>query len=320
MVQMKKNAHLIKAVLFSIIVLFSTISIAHITFDISVTIETDKTSYYPGETIYAKGRLTDNGIGIAGSMACLDMYYPNGTVLSGICGWTNDTGYINYNQELESDTVLGLYLVSFHSLVYDLYANTTIEVISAVITVDAGGPYYSESGEVEFQGSASGGEPAYSWLWDFGDGKTSTEQNPIYTYDVEGNYTVTLTVTDQANNTGEDETWAIIALEGDTTPPHIEINQPINALYLMNKQLIPFPTAVVIGNIDIIFSAADDESGLDYVDFYINDDLKETFSSNTESWPWNEKTPMQFKHTLTFEAFDNAGNNATAEIVVYKFL
>ncbi|MFC2140882.1 PKD domain-containing protein [Acidobacteriota bacterium] len=35
-----------------------------------------------------------------------------------------------------------------------------------------------------------------SWLWDFGDGNTSTEQNPVHTYAAAGTYTVTLTVTD----------------------------------------------------------------------------------------------------------------------------
>ena len=34
----------------------------------------------------------------------------------------------------------------------------------------------------------------HSWLWDFGDGNTSTEQNPTYTYFSEGTYTVTLSV------------------------------------------------------------------------------------------------------------------------------
>ena len=33
-----------------------------------------------------------------------------------------------------------------------------------------------------------------SWLWDFGDGETSTEQNPSHTYEAEGKYTVTLTI------------------------------------------------------------------------------------------------------------------------------
>jgi PKD repeat protein len=35
-----------------------------------------------------------------------------------------------------------------------------------------------------------------SWQWDFGDGSSSTDQNPSHTYSVEGTYTVTLTVTD----------------------------------------------------------------------------------------------------------------------------
>ncbi len=35
-----------------------------------------------------------------------------------------------------------------------------------------------------------------SWLWDFGDGNTSTEQNPIHTYPSGGLYTVALTVAD----------------------------------------------------------------------------------------------------------------------------
>lgn len=33
---------------------------------------------------------------------------------------------------------------------------------------------------------------ASSWLWDFGDGQTSTEQNPVHTYTKEGRYTVSL--------------------------------------------------------------------------------------------------------------------------------
>ncbi len=40
------------------------------------------------------------------------------------------------------------------------------------------------------------------WLWDFGDGNTSTDQNPSYAYTADGNYTVCLTVT---NSAGSDE-------------------------------------------------------------------------------------------------------------------
>ena len=40
-----------------------------------------------------------------------------------------------------------------------------------------------------------------SWSWDFGDGATSTDQNPVHAYPVKGIYTVTLTAT---NNEGTD--------------------------------------------------------------------------------------------------------------------
>ncbi len=39
-----------------------------------------------------------------------------------------------------------------------------------------------------------------SWKWTFGDGKTSTEQNPKHQYLQEGNYKVTLTVTNAAGS------------------------------------------------------------------------------------------------------------------------
>ncbi len=50
---------------------------------------------------------------------------------------------------------------------------------------------------VQFTDQSSG--PVVSWLWDFGDGNTSTEQNPSHAYAAEGKYTVKLTVTNSAN-------------------------------------------------------------------------------------------------------------------------
>lgn len=44
--------------------------------------------------------------------------------------------------------------------------------------------------------STLGDAPIAEWYWDFGDGGTSTRQNPSYTYNEPGAYTVTLAVTD----------------------------------------------------------------------------------------------------------------------------
>jgi PKD repeat protein len=45
----------------------------------------------------------------------------------------------------------------------------------------------------------------FTFAWDFGDGQKSTEQNPVHSYAKVGEYTATLTVTNQKGNKGTDE-------------------------------------------------------------------------------------------------------------------
>ncbi len=54
----------------------------------------------------------------------------------------------------------------------------------------------------------STGNPT-SWSWDFGDGKTSTEQNPTHTYDSAGEYTVILTVSDGTDTDSTEQTITV---------------------------------------------------------------------------------------------------------------
>jgi len=52
---------------------------------------------------------------------------------------------------------------------------------------------------VAFTDTSTGGPT--SWSWNFGDGSTSTAQNPVHTYTAAGNYTVTLNVTNAHGDT-----------------------------------------------------------------------------------------------------------------------
>lgn len=57
-----------------------------------------------------------------------------------------------------------------------------------------------------------------SYLWDFGDGQTSTLQNPTHTYSTSGTYTVTLTVTScSGNNTKTKTNYITISLPAAPT-------------------------------------------------------------------------------------------------------
>lgn len=55
-----------------------------------------------------------------------------------------------------------------------------------------------------------------SWLWNFGDGNTSTQQNPSHTYTIAGTYTVSLTVGGTTGSDTETKTGYITVTGGNT--------------------------------------------------------------------------------------------------------
>ncbi len=75
-----------------------------------------------------------------------------------------------------------------------------------------------------------------SWLWDFGDGSTSTLQNPTYTYPVSGIYTVTLTATN-ANGCGTTTQQIII------DPPSTSTFPP--DLYITDLEFLPLSGQII---------------------------------------------------------------------------
>lgn len=68
--------------------------------------------------------------------------------------------------------------------------------------------------------STPGSGTITSWLWDFGDGNTSTQKNPTHTYTASGNYTILLVVT---NSNGCSKSF--------TKSNYISIKDGVNAIF-----------------------------------------------------------------------------------------
>ncbi len=83
---------------------------------------------------------------------------------------------------------------------------------------------------VSFSDNSSG--PIDSWFWEFGDGETSTQQNPVHVYQSPGVYSVTLTVS------------------GPGGTNSITVPDAIRVLDLVNFMSIP-PVRVLVGQSDV---------------------------------------------------------------------
>ncbi|WP_321506272.1 PKD domain-containing protein [uncultured Methanoregula sp.] len=83
---------------------------------------------------------------------------------------------------------------------------------------------------VRFSDNTTVGSPT-SWYWEFGDGMTSTEQNPTHTYTAVGTYTVNLTATGAGGSTTSTKPGYIALLTPQPIPSYSAIN-----LYVANDK------------------------------------------------------------------------------------
>jgi len=110
----------------------------------------------------------------------------------------------------------------------------------------------------------------------------------------------------------------------EESPPAVSISKPEgNSLYVFNRKIHSnfCCKTMIIGPIDIIVEAID-ESGIDYVEFYINDNqvenITEESSDSLYTYQWSN---FAFGcYTIRIDAYDSLGNSDSESISVFKFL
>lgn len=98
----------------------------------------------------------------------------------------------------------------------------------------------------------------------------------------------------------------------------INIEKPKeNHFYMFNRAITPLKNTIILGKITIqteVYSIND----INRVEFYIDDVLKSNDTEAPYEWTWNE---FAFgNHEIKAIVYDNAGNSAIDDIIVYRFL
>lgn len=147
---------------------------------------------------------------------------------------------------------------------------------------------------------------AVSWNWEFGDGATSTEQNPKHSYSMPGNYTVDLTA---SNPNGADSKTAVITLlEAEEEKENETSIFPVADL-TMNK---------TSGYCPLIVLFTDTSQNATLRSWDVNGDGLE--DSNETSFVYEYATPGNYTVNLTAANEDGTDSKTGTIIVLEKLL
>ncbi len=173
----------------------------HIFGDPSVQVRTDDpaaiTVNHNSQIDYIETEFPVEVVGVEGALCAL---YHNGTLYG--YDYTNASGmaYIPISETMPSGAFLTLTATAYNKAT----VQNSVEVISVPPPVAAFGssdPIGAAPWSIIFLDSSTNSPT--SWLWNFGNGETSTAQNVFYTYYEPGTYTVSLTATNAGGSDTE---------------------------------------------------------------------------------------------------------------------
>jgi len=135
-----------------------------------------------------------------------------------------------------------------------------------------------------------------------------------------GTYSVVVKAVDEVGAESEWSEPLNITIYPDTENPTIDILQPKKGyLYILGKEITPTVAGltIVIGEIEVKV-AASDNIGVERVEFYIDNTLKEVDYEAPYSWKWRESTIGW--RILEIRAYDITGNMAMQQVTVLALI
>ena len=168
------------------------------------------------------------------------------------------------------------------------------------------------SEEVTFDGSNSTDADGtiQSYAWDLGDGTTATGETVNHSYDSAGNYTATLTVTD--NGSATNSTQQVITVENNSSDGSTSENQPPTANFTYS------PTNPNASE-EVTFDASESSDSDGLIQSYEWDFDGDGTIDNTTSGPTTAHAYPEngtYTATLTVTDNDSATNSTSREVVV----
>jgi len=87
-------------------------------------------------------------------------------------------------------------------------------------------------------------------------------------------------------------------------------------LYINSKQIFPIGRTIVIGDIIVEAEASNEALNIDYIYFYLNDELVHADDSEPYEWHWGETKAG--KYTVKVVGSDSEGESFSDEMVIWK--
>ena len=128
-------------------------------------------------------------------------------------------------------------------------------------------------------------------------------------------------IADDSELQNQSATWTFKTRERTDIAPNVTITKPEpRSTYIFNLIRIPrlLNRILIIGSIDVEVDATDD-TGIDKVEFYIDDETTPRHNATEEpyTWTWDER--IFFKHTIKVIAYDEDGLTDTDTVEVFIF-